>query len=143
MAATTLPNLLEESLAEPAKQGAGDLIAAVREGLPAGTLVRLAERLGLSQADLSAKLGIPLRTLNRRIAQHGRLTASESDRTARMAQVFADAVETLGDEPKAAQWLKTPNRALDGVSPLDLLDTDPGVREVEQVLGRIAYGVYS
>ena len=143
MAAPTLPNLLDESLAEPAKRGAGDLIAAVREGLPAGTLVRLAERLGLSQADLSAKLGIPLRTLNRRIAQHGRLTASESDRTARMAQVFADAVETLGDEPKAAQWLKTPNRALDGVSPLDLLDTDPGVREVEQVLGRIAYGVYS
>jgi len=26
---------------------------------------------------------------------------------------------------------------------LDQLDTDPGVREVEEILGRIAYGVYS
>jgi putative toxin-antitoxin system antitoxin component (TIGR02293 family) len=44
---------------------------------------------------------------------------------------------------KAAQWLKTPNRALRGVRPLDQLDTDPGVREVEDILGRISYGVYS
>ena len=51
--------------------------------------------------------------------------------------------ETLGDEEKAAAWLKTPNRALRGARPLDQLDTDPGVREVESVLGRIAYGVYS
>jgi len=71
------------------------------------------------------------------------LTAAESDRTVRLAQVFATAAETLGTEEKAAQWLKTPNRALRGGCPIDQLDTDPGVREVEDVLGRIAYGVYS
>ena len=27
--------------------------------------------------------------------------------------------------------------------PSTLMDTDPGVREVEDLLGRIAYGVYS
>ena len=60
-----------------------------------------------------------------------------------MAQVYSNAAETLGDGDKAAAWLKTPNRALRGGRPLDQLDTDPGVREVEDVLGRISYGVYS
>jgi putative toxin-antitoxin system antitoxin component (TIGR02293 family) len=61
----------------------------------------------------------------------------------RLAQVYSMAADTLGDGNKAAEWLKTPNRALRGGRPLDQLDTDPGVREVENVLGRIAYGVYS
>ena len=47
------------------------------------------------------------------------------------------------DGDKAAAWLKTPNRVLRGGRPLDQMDTDPGVREVEDILGRIAYGVYS
>jgi putative toxin-antitoxin system antitoxin component (TIGR02293 family) len=49
----------------------------------------------------------------------------------------------LGDKPTAVQWLLTPNRALGGERPLDRLDTDIGAREVEDILGRIAYGVYS
>ena len=120
-----------------------DLAKLIREGLPARALLVLAERTGLRQADVSSRFGIPQRTLTRRIAQHSRLTAAESDRTVRLAHVYATAVETLGDETKASEWLRTPNRALAGSRPLDQLDTDPGVREVEDVLGRIAYGVYS
>jgi putative toxin-antitoxin system antitoxin component (TIGR02293 family) len=121
----------------------GALAGLVREGLPVQALFLLAERLDLRQAEISEKIGIPQRTLTRRLTQHSRLTAAESDRTVRLAQVYSTAVETLGDGDKAAQWLKTPNRALRGGRPLDQLDTDPGVREVENILGRIAYGVYS
>ena len=67
----------------------------------------------------------------------------QTDRTVRLAQVYSNAAETLGSGDKAAAWLKTPNRALRGGRPLDQMDTDPGVREVEDILGRIAYGVYS
>jgi putative toxin-antitoxin system antitoxin component (TIGR02293 family) len=49
----------------------------------------------------------------------------------------------LGSEEKAARWLHTPNRALGGNLPLELLDTDLGSRQVEEVLGRIEHGVYS
>ena len=122
---------------------AGALAELVREGLPVKALFLLAERLDLRQAEISEKIGIPQRTLTRRLAQHSRLTSAESDRAVRLAQVYANARETLGDGDKAAAWLKTPNRALRGGRPLDQLDTDPGVREVEDVLGRIAYGVYS
>jgi putative toxin-antitoxin system antitoxin component (TIGR02293 family) len=129
-------------LGRPVNKG-GALAELVREGLPLKALLLLAERLDLRQAEISEKIGIPKRTLTRRLQQHTRLTAAESDRAVRLAQVYSTAVETLGDEQKAAAWLKTPNRALRGGRPLDQLDTDPGVREVEDVLGRIAYGVYS
>ena len=144
MATFTAPGVLggEPVLGRPMQQG-GALADLVREGLPVEALFLLADRMGLRQAEISEKIGIPLRTLTRRLAQHARLTAAESDRTVRLAQVFATAAETLGSEEKAAQWLKTPNRALRGGCPLDQLDTDPGVREVEDVLGRISYGVYS
>ena len=144
MATQTIPELLggELLLGRPMSKS-GALAELVREGLPVKSLFLLAERLDLRQAEISEKIGIPQRTLTRRLAQHSRLTAAESDRTVRLAQVFSTAAETLGDGDKAAAWLKTPNRALRGGRPLDQLDTDPGVREVEDILGRISYGVYS
>ena len=81
--------------------------------------------------------------MTRRLSQHSRLTAAESDRTVRLARVYATAVEMIGNGGKAVEWLRTPNRALGGELPLDRLDTDLGAREVEDILGRIAYGVYS
>ena len=122
---------------------ADDLARLVREGLPASAVTALAQKLDLGNSVLSRKLGIPQRTLTRRLSQRSRLTAAESDRTVRFARVYAHAVEMIGDEKKAVEWLRTPNRALGGERPLDQLDTDLGARTVEDILGRIAYGVYS
>jgi putative toxin-antitoxin system antitoxin component (TIGR02293 family) len=144
MATLAVPDVLggEVILGRQVNKG-GALAELVREGLPVKSLFLLAERLDLRQAEISEKIGIPKRTLTRRITQDSRLTPAESDRTVRLAQVYSTAAETLGSGDKAAAWLKTPNRALRGGRPLDQLDTDPGVREVEDILGRIAYGVYS
>ena len=122
---------------------ADDLAQLVRRGLPASSVAALAEKLDVGKAALSRMLGIPQRTLTRRVSQRSRLSAAESDRTARLARVYAQAVEMIGDERKAVEWLRTPNRALGGERPLDQVDTDCGARAVEDILGRIAYGVYS
>ncbi len=120
-----------------------ELAQLVRKGLPVGSVTALAEKLTISNASLSRQLGIPQRTMTRRLSEKSRLTAAESDRTVRLARIFANAVEMIGDQTKAVQWLGTPNRALGGARPLDELDTDVGARRVEDILGRIAYGVYS
>lgn len=120
-----------------------DLAQLVRDGLPAGSITALGQKLGLGNGVLSQKLGIPQRTLTRRLSQRCPLTCAESDRTVRMARVYAQAVETIGDREKAVEWLSAPNRALGGERPLDQLDTDAGAQMVEEILGRIAYGVYS
>lgn len=115
----------------------------VRSGLPASTIDLLADKLSIHRTQVAERLCIPARTLSRRLATRSRLTHEESDRTLRMARVVALAKEVLGSEEKASHWLSNPNRALAGRRPFDLLDTDVGVRSVEEVLQRIAYGVYS
>jgi putative toxin-antitoxin system antitoxin component (TIGR02293 family) len=120
-----------------------DLARLVRRGLPVGSVSALAEKLHVGNNVLSRKLGIPQRTLTRRLSHASLLTPAESDRTVRIARIYANAVEMIGDEEKAIEWLNTPNRALGGERPLDQLDTDTGARMVEDILGRIAYGVYS
>lgn len=119
-----------------------DSRAIVRRGLPFTAVQALSKQLGLSTQDLGDVLGIPRRTVaRRRIARQ--LTPAESDRLYRFAHVVALAQHVLGDMAKARAWLLAPNRALGGESPVALLDTDVGTRQVEDVLQRINYGIMS
>lgn len=114
----------------------------VRTGLPYQSLESIRERLNLSLPEAAIVLHVPLRTLARR--RHGRkLDADESDRLYRLARIAGQAVAVLGNEEKAATWLRRANRALNGEVPLGLLDTDLGARQIEDVLGRIEHGVVS
>jgi hypothetical protein len=72
-----------------------------------------------------------------------RLTPEQSDIVIRTARTLAKAIDVLGDRKKAAHWLMAPNRALGGEIPITLLDTSAGAHEVEAVLDRVEYGVYS
>ena len=118
------------------------IVDRVRAGLPYAVLESLSMRFQIPQEHLTRVLRIPLRTLARRKKER-RLQAVESDRLLRVARIAAFAEDVLGDVAKAGRWLQKPNRALGGVIPLDQLDTDIGARHVEQVLGRVAHGVYS
>jgi putative toxin-antitoxin system antitoxin component (TIGR02293 family) len=115
---------------------------AVRNGLPYSSLEALQTALDLSLKELGVILGIPERTIaRRRDEQH--LTAAESDRLYRVARTLAHAASVLGTIEKARLWLKRPNRALGDETPLTLLDTDLGARQVEETLLRIVYGIHS
>jgi putative toxin-antitoxin system antitoxin component (TIGR02293 family) len=118
------------------------VIARARAGLPYATLAAIATRFAISQNVVVRILHLPPRTLARR-KKSGRLSADESDRLLRLARVVARAAEVFGSDERAGAWLRGSVRALGGVRPLDLLDTDLGAQQVEQVLGRIEHGVYS
>ncbi|GAC1469887.1 MAG: DUF2384 domain-containing protein [Gemmatimonadaceae bacterium] len=114
----------------------------IKRGLPYRSLESVRERLQLSVPEAVSVLHMPARTLARR-RQTRRLGADESDRLYRIARVAAHAFAVFGAEDKAATWLRRPNRALNGELPIDLLDTDVGVRQIEDILGRIEHGVVS
>lgn len=114
----------------------------VRAGLPYASMEAVSRAAGLtSLQEVSEVLGIPERTLQRR-GQEGRLSPAESERAVRLARVAQRAEEVLEDRERAHRWLRTPNRALTGKRPLDVLDTDVGARLVEDVLGRLEHTVY-
>ena len=119
-----------------------DLKEWIRQGLPFASLERVMERFGFSREEISWALNLPPRTLARR-KQEQRLHRDESDRLFRLVRIAAQAAEVLGGDQKASRWLHSPNRALGGKPPLELLDTDLGSRQVEEVLGRIEHGVCS
>jgi putative toxin-antitoxin system antitoxin component (TIGR02293 family) len=119
---------------------AEDLLARVREGLPFATAAAVMERYGISRDGLCEILQLSRRNFLRRRTQ-GRLSAAESDRLYRLARVLAHANRVFEDPAASADWIRTPNLALGDAPPLALLDTDLGVEQVDQVLGRIEHGI--
>jgi putative toxin-antitoxin system antitoxin component (TIGR02293 family) len=117
-----------------------DLIARVRRGLPVSSLVELARELDEPLEAMAAALGIAPRTLARRKISRA-LDPLESERVARVSAAVRRATHVLGTREKARAWLKKENRALAGVTPLSLMDTDMGARAVDDVLGRIEHGI--
>lgn len=114
----------------------------IKRGLPYRSLESVRERLRLSVPEAASVLHMPVRTLARR-RQTRRLDGDESDRLYRIARVAAQAFAVFNTEDKASTWLRRPNRALNGELPIHLLDTDIGARQIEDILGRIQYGVVS
>lgn len=114
----------------------------VRSGLPYSALESVLDVLGMQSKQIVELLGIAPRTLARR-KEARQLNALESDRLYRIASVLHLASEVLGSIDKGRKWLSRPNRALAQAEPLSLLDTEIGRRQVEDVLNRINFGIYS
>ena len=112
---------------------------AIREGFPTAVVEELMLASGLTLKELADALDLSPRSLQRR-RQSGRLARFESDRLYRLARIVALARQSLGDRKHASRWLKQPNRALGGAAPIAAIDTELGARQVENILGRIAYG---
>lgn len=123
--------LSQQSETEAAVPG----VNGVRHGIDVATLDDVCERLRLSQEVLERTLRVSARTLQRRRKGEQRLTPAESDRLWRLLHVFNRALTAFDhDEDAARTWLTTPKTLLRGETPLERLDTEPGLREVEDML---------
>ena len=101
-------------------------------------------RLNLTEKEFAHSLGVSAKTLQRQAkATIERLNPSQGDRLYRLARIVAFAEEVLEHPERAHRWLQEPQRGLGNRRPLDLLQNDAGAREVEDLLGRIEYGVLS
>jgi putative toxin-antitoxin system antitoxin component (TIGR02293 family) len=66
-----------------------------------------------------------------------------SEKLVALAEVYTHGISVFETTDVFKRWLQKPNRALGGVSPFSLLNTQYGRHEVHNVLGRIEWGVYS
>jgi putative toxin-antitoxin system antitoxin component (TIGR02293 family) len=119
-----------------------DLIGKLKKGLPVGAFDRLRERLDVPEKMLASTVNIAYRTLGRR-KKEGRFKTDESERVLRIAKLYEKALDVLEDDKITRQWFKMPAKALGGKTPLEYADTEPGAQEVEELLVRIEYGVFS
>lgn len=70
------------------------------------------------------------------------LAVEENDSALRVLKAFEMAARVFGEEAKALSWLRSPNRGMDSVIPIDLLESETGGMLIEQALNRIDYGIY-
>lgn len=119
------------------------LIDKIEKGLPYVSFVRLGKNIGIPLDALRSAVGIAPRTFTRR-KDEKRFSCEESDRIVSLSRLFAQTIELFEGDVKAAQnWLKNPNHALAGRTPLDIAATETGTREVEDLIGRLEHGVFT
>ena len=117
------------------------LISRIKQGLPVSSLTRLSKQLGVPEKRLLVVANIPQRTLTRR-KKEGRFKPDESERVLRLARLYEQAMKVFKRKESVQQWFQSSVKGLGGRTPLEFADTEPGAQEVEDMLGRIADGVF-
>ena len=112
-------------------------LAEIRNGLPTSFL----DALEMTETQLADVVGIARQTLVRRKRQ-GALRRDEGDRAAMVTRMFNMALSCFdGNREHALDWLKHPNPALAGETPLKRADTATGAEDVIDLIGRLEHGI--
>lgn len=115
-------------------------IQVIRRGVPARVVEDMVEYLDVPKTTIFGVLQTPESTAHKLIKDNRNLDPAATERVMRVADITRLAEETFGGREAARQWLKSPNLALGGATPLSLLDTEPGASEVRRLLSAIDYG---
>lgn len=110
----------------------------IQNGFAAGRLMLLCDQGEVTP--LERDQIIPLKTLKTRVAKEQKLTVDESDRLFRAAHITAMADAVFGNDEKAKRWLSKPKDRFSGRSPMAMLSTVQGTRQVEEMLIQLAEG---
>lgn len=115
----------------------------VEEGLPVVEVVEFGKQAGFTNEELARLIHIPPRTYARRVASKSRLKVSEGERAIRLMRLFSRAKQVFGSDENTRRWFNARILALGRKTPLEFAQTEPGAREVENIIGRIEDGVFS
>jgi putative toxin-antitoxin system antitoxin component (TIGR02293 family) len=124
------------------------LMSAVEKGLPLTSLDRVVRSVAPSDSKFAFRI-ISRATLARRRKAlatakgraEGRLSAEEGTRLARLASVWAMALDVWGGGDAARRFMFEPHPLLHGRRPVDVvLENELGRPVVEGILGRLRYG---
>lgn len=124
----------------PAPHSFAELDEQVAEGLPKAALKAGVERLGRNADERRLLLHrvVPEATFKRR---RDRLSPAESEKTERLARVYATARHVWNSDEDALAFLHAPHAMLGGQHPLEVAMTELGARRVETLLWRLFYGI--
>ncbi|MBK5095264.1 MAG: DUF2384 domain-containing protein [Deltaproteobacteria bacterium] len=124
--------------------GAMDMAHLIEMGFPEPVLERVKDALALTTREVAFALQVSEKTIGRlRGAPLRRLSPATSDRLYRIARLFALAEEVLESADAARDWLRERQVGLGNRIPLELMGTEAGSREVEDLLLRIEHSVLS
>lgn len=115
-----------------------EVITGKKTRLNPNALRSLTQRFSFAELDM---LVIPKRTWARRKEKREFLSPEETDKALRLARISTEADRIFGDPGKSTRWLRKPNSAFSGQTPLELLKSEAGALAVEELLGQIDHGM--
>jgi putative toxin-antitoxin system antitoxin component (TIGR02293 family) len=115
---------------------------AARVGVTKKDLENLKQKTMLDYNKLAKALSVTRATLINKKKQE-KFNAALSERIIGLADIYSYGYEVFEDEERFNRWVLEPNQALNGKAPFELIDNQFGREEVRNIIGRIAYGVYS
>jgi putative toxin-antitoxin system antitoxin component (TIGR02293 family) len=118
-----------------------ELAELVEKGLPTKNLELLKSK-GLTFTEMAATVISP-RTLKHRKARGENLSPVETERAVRVASTIRLAENVFGNPDTALRWLRHSSDRLNDRTPLSMLQTEAGGREIESMLHGIAHGIFS
>lgn len=117
------------------------VIRTSREGVLRSLADEVSEMVKLTDNEMAYLLGMTPRNLHR-IPSEKRLGTDASERLLLLKNVLIHALDTFeGNENIVRNWLRTPLNELNDQTPLQLMDTITGFGMVDDVLGRLDYGL--
>ncbi|MFA5620082.1 MAG: antitoxin Xre/MbcA/ParS toxin-binding domain-containing protein [Weeksellaceae bacterium] len=114
----------------------------IRGGVSKNYLEDFKRQAGLDYDTLARALGVTRSTLINKKANM-QFNDQLAERIIALADLYSFGYEVFGDEANFNHWMAATNQALNGLSPLDFIDNQYGRDEIRNLIGRIAYGVYS
>jgi putative toxin-antitoxin system antitoxin component (TIGR02293 family) len=113
----------------------------VKRGISPAAVDRVVQFISPNDVSFRNRI-VPKATLARRkTGSERRLSPEESDKVARMASLWALALDVWHSREAAQRFLGAPHPLLNGRSPSDVaVETEIGARAVEELLGRLKYG---
>jgi putative toxin-antitoxin system antitoxin component (TIGR02293 family) len=129
------------------------LVETERRGVSSVFLKDLSKRMEMPTARLYSIVGVPKATAEKKAAAGELLSGSGGQAALGMARLLgiARSIVENSTAPEAkdfdsakwlGQWLETPQPALGGRKPADIIDTPTGIDMVARLLGAIESGTY-
>lgn len=119
------------------------IVHSIRRGIPYQLYELISEQLPFRQEDWAEFLGISPRTMLRNKAKRDYVFDSiPSEKILELAEVTSLGKEVFDSEEQFYLWLNTPNFALGGLKPLELLKDSYGKEMVVNELHKIDMGIF-
>lgn len=117
------------------------VISSSRLGILRSEVDVVAALVGLTDKEMAYALNMTPRNLHR-LKDDQRFGTDASERLLLLRSVLLHALDTFdGRKTTVLHWLRTPIRELANQTPLQLLDTVTGFGLIDDVLGRLDYGL--
>ena len=120
-----------------------DIVKLGISGITKSSINSLAAHIGISRKNMAEDIfDVSIKTFERK-DDKDKLDKKTSSHAIEIAKVVQHAYEVFRDESKLKLWINRENKALNNLKPVQLFDTLSGLNMVNDILGRIEYGVYS